>query len=208
LRGRSDNLDEDGKAQLLVAQLLEPPATAFPAAARVEDHAQGIQDSLVPEPRELPQRLGEERLPDGVAVELPGERGVPERLERGARHVGGERGEGEHGGGDGGGAAALDEGVLVELVAREEVAEEAEAQEQEARRGGREEEEGVGEHVGEALPALRGPGCLYQRGEGLLAVVGSRHAASSEGRKRSDLVRWENTVLTGNLVSFITKRTC
>lgn len=118
-------MDEDWQAQLLVTQLLEPPATAFPAAARVENHAQGIQDSLVPEPREHPQRLREERLPDGVAVELPGERGVPERLERGARHVGGERGEGEHGGGDGGGAGALDEGVVVELIASEEVAEEA-----------------------------------------------------------------------------------
>jgi len=41
---------------------------------------------------------------------------------------------------------------LVEPVAREEVAEEVEAQEQEARRGGREEEEGVIEHIG------RGPG--------------------------------------------------
>ena len=65
-------------------------------------------------------------------MELPGERGVPERLERGARHVGGGRGEGEHGRGDGGGAAALDEGELVELVAREEVAEEAEPEERTA----------------------------------------------------------------------------
>jgi len=166
-------LDEDWQPQLLVAQLVESPATTFPAAARVEHHAEGVQDSRVLDPSELPQRLGEERLPDGVAVQLPGERGVAQRLERGAHRVGGEGWQGEHGGCYDGGAGALDEGVLVELVVGEEVAQEAEAEEQEAGRGGGQEEQGVGEHAREALSALWGSRNFYERGEGLL--VGARH---------------------------------
>lgn len=111
-----------------MAQLLEPPAAAIAGAAGVEHHAQRVQDPRVLDLRELPQRRGEERVPGGLLVALPGEGRVAQRLERGARHVGGEVGEeGEDGGDDRGGAREEDEGALVELVAGDEVADEPEA---------------------------------------------------------------------------------
>lgn len=137
-----------------MAELLEPPAAAFAGAAGVDHHAQWVEDSLLPDPRELQQRARDERIPDGGAVVLPGERGVAQRLEARARDVGGVGGGGEGGGDDRGGAGEEDEGALVEVVAGEEVAEEAEAEEQEAVGGGRQEVEGVGEGVGERGPAL------------------------------------------------------
>lgn len=147
-----------------MAELLEPPAAGLAGAAGVEHHAERVHDSRVPDPGELPQRPREERVPDGLAVLVPAERGVAQRLERGARDVGGEGGEGEHGGDDRGGAREEDEGALVVRVAREEVADEADAQEEERHRGGRQEAEGVAEGVGERGPALPGPGSLQERG--------------------------------------------